>query len=78
MIILMVQKKLFYEGYEEAFYYKLEDLFNMEYPMDLSMARDQYKRMHHTFQVEESLRHLIFTARSHVLGDREKGFGTSG
>jgi hypothetical protein len=73
MIILMVQKKLFYEGNEEAFYYKLEDLFNMEYPMDLSMARDHYKRMHHAFQVEECLRHLIFTARSHVLGDREKG-----
>ena len=73
MIILMVQKKLYYEGHEEAFLYKLEDLFNMEYPMDLNMARDQYKRLHHAFQVEESLRLLIFTARSHVLGDREKG-----
>jgi hypothetical protein len=73
MIILMVQKKLFYEGNEEVFYYKLEDFFNMEYPMDLSMARDKYKRLHHAFQVEECLRHLIFTARSHVMGDREKG-----
>jgi hypothetical protein len=51
----MVQKKLFYEGNKEAFYYKLEDLFYMEYPMDLSMPRDQYKRMHHAFQVEECL-----------------------
>ena len=62
MIILMVQKKLYYEGHEEAFLYKLEDLFNMEYPMDLNMAREQYKRLHHAFQVEESLRLLIFTA----------------
>jgi hypothetical protein len=73
MLILMVQKKLFYEGYEEAFYYKLEDLFNMEYPMNHNVETDQYKRMYNAYQVEECLRHLIFMARSCVLGDQEKG-----
>jgi hypothetical protein len=43
VLILMVQKKLFYEGREEAFFYKLEDLFNMEYPMDMNLDKDQYR-----------------------------------
>ncbi len=73
MLILMVQKKLYNKGFEEAFYYKLEDLFNMEYPMDQNTDNDQYQRQHSAYFVEENLRHLIFIARSHILGDQEKG-----
>jgi hypothetical protein len=73
MLSLMVQKKLYYEGFEEAFYYKLEDLFNMECPMDQNTDTDQYNRQHSAYFVEENLRHLIFIARSHILGDKEKG-----
>jgi hypothetical protein len=45
----------------------------MEYPMDQKDDSHQYKRMHSAYFVEESLRHLIFTTRSHVLGDQERG-----
>jgi hypothetical protein len=45
----------------------------MEYPMDMNLDKDQYMRQHSAYFVEENLRHLIFVARSHILGDQEKG-----